>query len=125
MEKDAMLTPEQLLHAQTFGFVLRRQYFSPEEMAKISADFDEVVLEDRQGQPFPGKTRQAVLGFAEQRPSLMRLLEEDRIYNAIEQLLGPEFVWIGSDGNLYVGDTHWHPDSGAHLHDYPRVKVVF
>jgi hypothetical protein len=120
-----MLTTEQLLHAQMFGFVLLRQCFSPEEMSKISADFDEVLAEDRQGRPFPGEQRQGVLGFAEQRPALMRLLEDDRIYGAIEQLLGPEFVWIGSDGNLYVGDTGWHPDSSAQSHHYPRVKVAF
>ena len=31
-------------------------------------------------------------------------------------------MWIGSDGNLYVGDTHWHPDNRA---KYRRIKVAF
>jgi ectoine hydroxylase-related dioxygenase (phytanoyl-CoA dioxygenase family) len=120
-----MLTAEQQGYFETFGFLVMRQYFSPEEMAAIQRDFDEVLAEDRQGRPFAGEKRQAVLGFAEMRPRLMQLLEEDRIYEPIEQLLGPGFVWIGSDGNLYVGDTGWHPDSASHCFDYPRIKVAF
>ena len=118
-----MLTAEQIAHFETFGFVIRRRCFSSKEMEKISRAFDEVLTEDRQGQPFAGETRQAVLGFIEKRPLLSALVEDDRVYEPLEQLLGPGFVWIGSDGNLYVGDTGWHPD-GSVL-DYRRIKVAF
>lgn len=64
-----------------------------------------------------------VLGFVEQRPGLAKLVEDDRIYNVIEDLLGPDFVWITSDGNLYVGDTEWHPD--ASLPTYHLIKIAF
>jgi hypothetical protein len=64
-----------------------------------------------------------VLGFIEKRPLLTHLVEDDRIYEPLEQLLGQGFVWIGSDGNLYVGDTGWHPD-GSNL-GYGRIKVAF
>jgi ectoine hydroxylase-related dioxygenase (phytanoyl-CoA dioxygenase family) len=37
-------------------------------------------------------------------------------------LLGREFVWIGSDGNLYLGATRWHPDNAE---GYRRLKVAF
>ena len=118
-----MLTTEQKSHFEAFGFVVRRQCFSPAEMDGISRAFDEVLAEDRQGQPFAGDKRQAVLGFIEKRPLLTQLVEDDRIYQPLEQLLGPGFVWIGSDGNLYVGDTDWHPD-GSEL-AYGRIKVAF
>ena len=117
-----MLTAEQIAHFETFGFLIRRQCFSSKEMEKISRAFDEVLTEDRQGQPFAGETRQAVLGLIEKRPLLSALVEDDRVYEPLEQLLGPGFVWIGSDGNLYVGDTGWHPD-GSVL-DYGRIKVA-
>ena len=117
-----MLTTEQISHFETFGFVIRRQCFSATEIAEISSAFDDVLAADRQGQPFDGAARQAVLGFIEKRPLLSGLVEDDRIYQPLEQLLGPGFVWIGSDGNLYVGDTGWHPD-GSVL-DYGRVKVA-
>ena len=117
-----MLTKEQIAHFETFGFVIRRHCFSESEMEEICRAFDDVLTEDRQGRPFDGAVRQAVLGIIEKRPLLSGLVEDDRIYQPLEQLLGPGFVWIGSDGNLYVGDTGWHPD-GSDL-DYGRIKVA-
>lgn len=38
----------------------------------------------------------------------------------MEQLLGPDFVWQTSDGNLYVGDTPWQPDASRAM-----IKMVF
>jgi hypothetical protein len=118
-----MLSREQEAYFATFGFIVMRGCFSADEMARIGRDFDEVLAQDRQGQPFDGAKRQAVLGFIEKRPLLSSLAEDDRIYRPIEQLLGEGFVWIGSDGNLYVGDTGWHPD-GSNL-GYGRIKVAF
>jgi hypothetical protein len=117
-----MLSPEQLNHFEVFGFLVWRQAFSPEEIGDISDQFDSALREDRQGEDFPGDKRQGVLGFLEQREGLRRLVEDDRIFLTVEQLLGPDFVWIGSDGNLYVGDTRWHPDNAE---PYRRMKVAF
>ena len=103
-----MLTEEQAAHFRTFGFLVRRALFSSEEMKAIERDFDEVMAEERNGEPFTGEKSQTVLWFLEHRPSLTSLAEDDRIYNAVEQLLGPDFLWVLSDGNMYVGDTQWH-----------------
>ena len=117
-----MLTSEQLEHFRTFGFMILRQGFSAEETEQFSRMFDEMMAEDRQGEPFVGKERQILFGFIEKRPTLRKLAEDDRIYEAIEQYLGSGFSWIGSAGNLYVDDTGWHPD-GSDL-NYLRIKVV-
>jgi ectoine hydroxylase-related dioxygenase (phytanoyl-CoA dioxygenase family) len=117
-----MLTQQQRNQFVTFGFFVWRQAFSPAEIADIVRHFESVLEADRQGQRFTGEHRQGVHGFIEQRSELIRLVEDDRIYSSIEELLGPDFVWIGSDGNLYVGDTHWHPDNGE---PYQRLKVAF
>jgi hypothetical protein len=116
------LTDKQLHFFQTFGFMVWRQAFTPKEITRITEQFDEVLAQDRQGREFVGDKRQGVLGFIEQRQELWPLLEDDRIYAAVEQMLGPDFVWIGSDGNLYVGNTGWHPDNAA---AYRRLKVAF
>ena len=108
-----MLTDEQVAHFRAFGFLAQRDVFSADEMKGIRRDFDEVMAEERKGAPFLGQETQTVLWFVEHRPSLARLAEDDRIYNAIEQLLGPEFLWVLSDGNLYVGDTQWHGGDGS------------
>ena len=44
-------------------------------------------------------------GFVEKRELLTRLVDDDRIYLGAEGVLGPEFIWMASDGNVYVGDT--------------------
>ncbi len=79
---------------------------------------------DRHGQDFCGDKRQAVVGFVAQDEGLYSLLEDDRIYQTVEQLLGPGFVWVGSDGNLYVGNTGWHPDNGKWMTDL-IIKMAF
>jgi hypothetical protein len=52
--------------------------------------------------------------------------KEDRLYGLHEELLGPGFQWIGSDGNLYVGDTAWHADrEGLDVeYGYTRIKTA-
>jgi ectoine hydroxylase-related dioxygenase (phytanoyl-CoA dioxygenase family) len=117
-----MLSEEQVNYFQTFGFLVLPHLFSADEIVDISRHFDDVLSRDREGAEFDGGRRQGVLGVVEQDERLYRLLEDDRIYDAIEQLLGPGFVWIGSDGNLYVGDTGWHPDNPGW--DGRRIKIA-
>jgi ectoine hydroxylase-related dioxygenase (phytanoyl-CoA dioxygenase family) len=116
-----LLSAAQQAHFETFGFIVLRQAFNPDEVARITREFDQGLAEDRRGEEFSGERRQAVFAVVEKR--MPWLVEDDRIYEAIEQLLGLGFVWIGSDSNLYVGDTGWHPD-GSML-SYGRIKVAF
>ena len=119
-----MLTEEQVAHYRTFGFVVQRQLFSQEEMKAIERDFDEVMAEERDGAPFTGEKSQTVLWFLERRPSLTALAEDDRIYNVVEQLIGPDPLWVLSDASLYVGDTRWHSATDGALPVLDHVKVL-
>ena len=107
-----MLTDAQVAHFQTFGFLVLRNAFSSAEMDVIRDHFDEVMTANRDGTPFDGAKTQTVLWFVEQNPELARLAEDDRIYGPVGQLLGEDFIWVLSDGNLYVDDTQWHGGSG-------------
>ena len=107
-----MLTDAQVAHFHTFGFLVLPKAFSAAEMDGIRDDFDAVMEDDRDGQPFDGAKTQTVLWFVEQHPRLAVLAEDDRIYGPIGQLLGEGFIWVLSDGNLYVGDTQWHGGLG-------------
>lgn len=120
-----MLSPEQRNFYDVFGFLVFRQYFSPDETAEISRQFDDLMAEARHGAPHEGITRQVVMQYVEKRPALSQLLEDDRIYGVIEDLLGPEFVWLPSDGNYYVGNTEWHPDRRDVLPNYSVIKIAF
>ena len=118
-----MLTEGQVQYFETFGFIVLRQRFSAGEMVGISRDFDDVMEEASQGAEFSGDERQIVVGFIERRPLLSGLVEDDRIYGPLEQLLDPGFIWVASDGNLYVGDTNWHSDKRP-APGYKQVKVT-
>ena len=117
-----MLTPEQMRHFDTFGFIKLPQVYSSKEVAEIRDEFDDVLDEARGRAPFDGKERQAVQPFVETRTLLTHLLEDDRLYRLHEDLMGPGFQWISSDGNLYVGDTQWHPDREGPQAKYRYVE---
>ena len=116
-----MLTKEQMSAFDVFGFLALRGMFSTEEVDAVRRELDVVLDEDRKGRPYDGG-RQMVQSFVETRPLLTRLIGDDRIYVPMEQLLGPDLLWLTSDGNLYDGDTAWHHD--ATVKGYPQIKVA-
>ena len=139
-----MLTTEQQAHFEVFGFLVIRQFFSPDEVNVITRELEAALLEDRDGKPFEGKERQYVTNWFRERPPVEFLADDPRIHEPIEQLLGPGyFSTEGNDGNYYVGDTEWHPDLGwdPHIpegrndpkringpcrdHYVPSIKVAF
>ena len=123
-----MLMPEQKAHFEVFGFLCLRQAFSPDEMAEITLAADEVWAEDRGGKPDDGQY-QSLAPFAERSPRLLDLAEDDRIYGVVEELLGPGFLWSGSEGNkegvTEKREHNWHADRpGAEETGYLRLKVM-
>ena len=103
-----MLTSEQIAHYETFGFLVLRQLFTPEEAAIMREEAEEIFTEDRGGKPFPGAESQFVQPFFHRRPFLSGVVADDRIYNVGVDLLGPDFLLHGTEGRLRVGPTPWH-----------------
>lgn len=139
-----MITGQQQAHFDVFGFLAIRQLLSPDEVAVITCELEAALLEDRDGKPFDGKTRQSVSDWFRERPAVEFLGDDPRIHKVIEQLLGPSYLFLdGNDGNFFVGDTGWHPDMGwdPHIpqgrndpnringpkrnHYVPSIKVAF
>ena len=117
-----MLSREQISFFDTFGYLVFRGLFSAQEMEVIDRAFEDVMAEDRAGQAYRGDKRHSVAACAEMRPALRAVIEDDRIYGAMEDLLGPDLIWLGSDGNYYTGDTAWHSDGT--VMDMGRIKVA-
>jgi hypothetical protein len=44
-------------------------------------------------------------------PFITSLIDDPRFVDVAEQILGKPVLGILTDGNYYVGDTGWHPDS--------------
>ena len=120
-----MIALEQKAHFETFGFLFMRQALSADEMRDITQEADELLEADRRGSP-RGQEAQVVAPFVERRALLSWLVEDDRIYETIAGLLGPGFIWAGSEGNVTVRSEHrWHADRpGEQEVGYTRVKVM-
>lgn len=123
-----MLTTQQLAYFSTFGFLVLPRLFMVDEMTAIIRAAEEVWKED----PEPEKNGERRLDyFVERRPLLTRLVADERIYSVIEALMGPEFIWIGSEGNISTRtEVNWHPDRKYYRRgeeqwvNYPQMKVM-
>jgi ectoine hydroxylase-related dioxygenase (phytanoyl-CoA dioxygenase family) len=126
-----MLTPEQIAHFETFGFLLLRQTFSTQEMEKITRDAEKLWEEYRQREVV-GEHDIHMNFFAETSPVLTALVDDDRIFKPVEQLLGPNFIWVGSEGNITKRASHrWYSDRKCWRKEeqeevtYRRLKIMF
>ena len=107
-----MLADGQKAFFESFGYVLMRGLFSPNEMAAITDAAETQWLEARKDPSGKEPLRNGSLSeFIESQPVLFQLIEDDRIYGTISELLGPDFIWCGSEGNItsktFLG---FHPD---------------
>ncbi len=115
------------------GFFKRFGYLSfPQLMAdRISAiqDAFETVWTERggghNGNPHDGAARSCIVPFIDEDEELCSLLDDARILAIAKGLLGPDFNYMGSDGNFYVGDTGWHSDGGHKLEEPMHIKLAF
>ncbi len=124
-----MLTPQQLAHFDTFGFLLLRQLFTADEMAAIHQAAEASWQAERQRHGLGDQAYLTLAPFIEHTPALFHLPTDERIYGAIEALLGPGFLWSGSEANTGVAMANqfhaWHSDRcGEAVPDYRRVKVM-
>ncbi|MBI4552346.1 MAG: phytanoyl-CoA dioxygenase family protein [Candidatus Latescibacteria bacterium] len=118
-----MLTEEQVIRFQTFGFLIFRQLFSPDELRTIDAEFTHALESAYHHAPFDGTRRHWVPMMGPETPFFASLLEDPRFCEATEQLYGDDAIGIIVDANRYVGNTGWHPDTGS-LHQF-GVKFAF
>jgi len=125
-----MLTPEQIAHFETFGFLLLRQTFSSQEMEKITRAAEKQWKECLRREAVDEHGIHMNF-FAETSQVLTELIDDDRIFKSVEQLLGPDFIWVGSEGNVTSRATHrWHSDRKCWLKEeqeeviYRRLKLM-
>ncbi|MCY3737359.1 MAG: phytanoyl-CoA dioxygenase family protein [Gemmatimonadaceae bacterium] len=116
------LTPQQLNFMETFGF-LHFPGLIEDRIEAVIAAFEEIWATHgggHDGRPHDGTARSCIVPFAGQSEYLSSLLDDPRIDGILGSLLGDDYVYLGSDGNYYVGDTGWHSDGG-----WPRPIVYY
>ena len=119
------LTAQQRAFFDTFGY-LAFPGLLLDRIDEITHAF-EAIWENHggghDGQPHDPTRRSCIVQFVDQSETLCTMLDDPRIYDVACDLLGDDFNYMGSDGNLYAGDTPWHSD-GHHEH-YLHVKFAF
>ena len=70
------------------------------------------------------KSRRFLLQFIERRPELSALLEHPVIDGIFRDLLGTDYLYRASDGNIFTGDTYWHSDLYGAFFKYRHVKIL-
>jgi hypothetical protein len=119
------LSPAQLSFFHTFGF-LSMPGLLDDRIARIIEEFE--VLWALQGgghfgQAHDGKRRSCIAPCIDRSVYLSTMLDDPRLEGIATSILGDDFNYMGSDGNLYAGDTGWHSD-GWHR-DIVHIKMAF
>jgi hypothetical protein len=123
------LSAQQVNYFKTFGFVKVPGLFR-EDVDEIVAGFEAVFANElptmETYEPLHGEQRRLIImGFVDKDARLERLKTDPRVVGVVSSLLGDEFVYAQSDGNLFDCESHWHSDMyGAPL-EYHHVKLSF
>ncbi len=124
------LTEEQKRFFDTFGYLVFKGLFA-DEAQEISSHFDRVI--DRNFSELIGwehrahanEKRQFLTQFIDRDEYFSALLDDERILGIYKGLLGDDFIYRGSDANLFNCGTCWHSDTYGALLKYRNVKIIF
>ncbi len=123
-----LLSPQQIHFFETFGFLKVPGLFA-DDIDEIIDAFEELfdkqpVWETKEA--LHGDEKRLIIpGFIEQSPRLSRLQHDPRVVGVVQSILGRDYIWSSSDGNLFYCESYWHPDDyAAPLHHY-HVKLSF
>lgn len=117
------LTDTQTNFFNTFGYLVVRQLFTPEEVDRISDGFEWSIQNRGGGDGHKGKKRTMFGGPIEHTPEMCAILDHPGILGLIGGVIGDDFNYCGGDGNYYTADTNWHPD--GNWGQLFAVKVAF
>ena len=126
------LTEQQLAYIDTVGFLSFPGLLNDKIDGIIEA-FESLWASHgggHDGKPHDGTARSCIVPFMDQSEYLSSLLDDERVNGIFKSLMGDDYVYLGSDGNFYVGNTGWHSDtdwSGKMRGKPPRVfyKMAF
>jgi len=110
------MTREQINYFNTFGFFLSKQLLSREEMEVLGNAFDAAMEKACGGAPIPqpGEKRQQIIPFFDYDAAVFYpLLDDARVLDTFEQLLGEDFILTLSEGIVHTGGSGWHHDAYA------------
>ena len=114
--RDMVLNSRQKKFFDDFGY-LYLPGLMEDEVPWIIDEFENVFA--RSGVVHDGSARSSLATFIERNTRLCTLLDNPKVNGLLGGLLGANYNYLGSGGELYVGDGQWHPD----CHDAPVRQV--
>ena len=114
----------------TFGYLVLPGLMK-DSMESISAAFEDLYQQDDKDivdwrhEAHYMKSRQVLLQFIERQPQLTALLDHPVVDGIFSSLLGEDYLYRASDGNIFSGDTYWHSDLYGAFFKYRHVKILF
>ena len=121
---DHKLKRDQINFFKTFGFVLLKGLFL-DKIEDIINSFEEVfdLQNEKQKSDLINVERNCIPQFIDSHKFLANLIDDERIINIGESILGENFNYMGSDGNYYNSNTSWHSDGWAS--NILHIKLAF
>jgi ectoine hydroxylase-related dioxygenase (phytanoyl-CoA dioxygenase family) len=124
------LSQAQVRFFETFGF-LRLPGLFRDEIDEINTAFDEVFAAE--GHPrmetyvelHGEERRQIIPQFVTKHPNLDRLRADPRVVGIVTSLLGVNYEYAESDGNLFDCESLWHSDTYGAPMLVHHVKLSF
>jgi hypothetical protein len=134
---DVGLTDQQISFYRTFGFLQLEGMFR-DRIDDLQAGFDE-VFERAESQfldpanpyhrardpQYAERTRELIPGFIDRSDKLQWLRDDPRVLGIARALLGDDFVYAESDGNIMNCDVLWHIDAYGALAAHEHIKLFF
>ena len=109
---DLKLTDFQLAHYKTFGFIQLKGVLKEIELKAINSEFESGLQAARKNSPEVEYNAQLQWSTLKPEfPFTAGLIEDPRICGVAEQLIGKDAIPVFSNGNRWVANTSWHPDS--------------
>ena len=111
-----IITEEQVRFFETFGFLVRKNVFTADEVARYTEEMNRRAEESHHLVPFvpdeigQGGRQHSLL--VPSTPFLTALMEDERLAGAAEDMVG-EIAWIGAYAHQFVGHSVWHFDGGC------------
>ena len=104
------------------GFHVFRQLLSPSEITELDAAFMRVMNPAALEAGYDGTRSLHIYPVTEGDAWFDRLIDDPRINDIAEGLIGEDCNYHSSGGHFYIGNTRWHSDGG---NPFPSIHMAF
>jgi hypothetical protein len=122
------LTEEQVRFFDAFGFLLIPGLFAG-DIERITRGFEQVFEEnptwDTNVELHFDEQRSIIPAFIDKSDDLRWLLDDQRVVAIVTRLVGADYEYAESDGNLFYCETSWHSDMYSAPMEQFHLKLSF